>query len=221
MLAGAALVAAGAAVTLLLRREPPVRVLALEPPPAMAFDLRGRETRMFLTYLSQVGRVHGLQAGNALFSACGPDMEDTYAVSLSYYLGPASYLEIRRNGASPEATARYWREYDLLLSLPAAQRKAPSEPSRGQRPVSAADFAAIESAFLSLMHDKVEKFDDGFGGLHSSTVLLESCRNGNYGVFARTRRSDQQDDPVVALARQLRAVAGLPPEEPRDSHSLH
>lgn len=222
MLFSATLFAAGAATAavVLRRAEKPPRVTALEPQPAMAFDLREGETRRFLNYLGQIGRVHGLQPEKALFTDCWPNMEDTYAVSLSYQLAPDSYLEIRRNGISPEATARYWREYDSPLSRPAAQREKPPEPSRGQQPVSATDFAAIESGFLSLMHERVEKIDADFGGLHSDTVLLESCRNGHYGVFARTRKLNQQDEPVIALARQMRAAAGLPPEDPDNTHSL-
>lgn len=210
MLAAAALLAAVAAAPLLLRRETPVRARAVEPLPAQTIDLRETDTRMFLSFLIQQGRVRGLPPRRSLFFDCWTNRGDTYAVSLVYDLEPASYLEIRRNGVSPEATALYWREYDFPPG------KSPPDPSRGRNPVSATDFAAIEAGFLALMHDRVEAVRE-FGTLHSDRVVLEFCRHGNYGVFARTRSLNAQDERLIALAMQMRAAAGLPLDEPDSS----
>lgn len=99
------------------------------------------------------------------------------------------------------------------MSPASARRKPLHVPTPAQHPVSATDLAAIEASFLGLAHGRVEAVHYVLL-FRGKNVVLEFCRNGKYAVFARTGGFSNEDDPVLVLAEQMRAAAGIAPEEP-------
>lgn len=220
MLFSAALFAAGAvtAAIVLQRAEKPPRPLALEPLPRAALDLHDADTRRVLGSLARFARVQGKRAEDSLFYRCEPAQDDTYALLWLRPFQPGAYIEIRRGSNGRDATALYWSGEALLPPPPppqdwrAASNPAPV-PAPRKLPVSAADFTALEAEFLALAHKRVEAVRSVVG-LDTSTIQLEFCRNGEYGVFAREGQFDGPDERrVKALAGCMAELVGMPEEQ--------
>ena len=218
MLYSAALFAASAvtAAVVLQRAEKPPRPLALEPLPRAALDLHNADTRRFLGSLARSARVQGKRPEDSLFYRCEPAQDDTYALLWSRPFQPDTYIEIRRGSNGPDATALYWSG-EAAPPRPPEDWHSTSDQAPRKIPVSAADFTALEAEFLALAHERVEAVRSVMG-LDTSTIQLEFCRNGEYGVFARTGQFDGTDERrVKALAGCVAELVGVP-EEPTQQH---
>ena len=215
VLATTVVFAAGVATALLWMRPAQLRFRALDPLPANALDLRDSETRYALSLLIGGYRFGPAHAKEFLFNRCDDHLVDTYSVRRSAAWQPEHRVEFRPNGGDSGATAWVWRDHmpppePSDVAAMARWRSGHAVAGEPQlRTISAADFAMIKAEFLALSDAGVEPIrsrlaTDGGG------VILEFCRAGQYGVFARRNVFDDADDlRVVDLGRRMLAAVGV------------
>lgn len=201
VLTWAAALVLGLALTVLwLHRNDP-RLLASEPPVSpVRTDLRDASVRYAMGVVADPRRTYfGSRA--SLFSRCGERLPEAYAVEYAQVTNvrESQQVLIERNPSDRNATA--WSAW--LYGPPGQVR---------ERAVSAEDVDLIEAASVQLWRDGIAPIDYEMTSDHS-TLLVEFCHRGSYGVFAYENPDSRQpaDKRVVDLANQILQVAGAVP----------
>lgn len=198
-------------VFLAQRPRPETLQGALRTRTAQTIDLGDAATRRELELLMSRPRADADDLRSSLWKRCAEMEPDTFAVLASRVWVTDRYVEIRSNSGDQGATAYRWFG-------PRAPVQGPYRP-RYQRfaerkLVSEAEYADLDAEFSALTAARlspVRRIDAMDGG----SVIIESCRGGQYALFVRTNAFDDDGDRrIEAFANRVLELAGIDWQKP-------